>query len=180
MVVIWSFDWGMFMGWFLVCMMIEGILVVVCMMVCDVVGYLLVFDQGVVCNEVQLDCVFFYLSGVIELMVFVGEVIVGVVYGFEMLFVEWSVMVVLGEMMILEIVFECVWDVGVNGWYVGDNYFYLNYGGFYCFVLEDLVFDFEGEGVDIGWLLFVNLYNCFNEQDLLCWWCSDLLFIVFG
>jgi len=148
--------------------------------VVDAQGHPVVPESGAVRKEMEHGRVFFYTSGLIELVVPAGAVTVTAVQGFETEVRTETFEVGPNETRAVTLTLDRLWDASESGWYSADTHFHLNYGGTYRLDPEDIVNDLIGEGVDIGVPLLANLHNRFLQQDLWGWQRNELPMILIG
>lgn len=113
--------------------------------------------------------IFFYSSGVIELVVPAGEATASAVRGLATPEVSHVVDVPAGGVAEVDLTLEPVWKARRFGYLSGDHHFHLNYGGPYRLDPEDLVGMMAGEDLDVGTPLLANLHNRFEDQQYWGW-----------
>ncbi|OAB58126.1 hypothetical protein AY599_00260 [Leptolyngbya valderiana BDU 20041] len=148
--------------------------------VVDAQGHPVVPESGAVRKEMEHDRIFFYTSGLIELVAPAGPITVTAVQGFETEVKTETFEIRAGETIQANLTLNRLWDASESGWYSADTHFHLNYGGTYRLDPEDIVNDLIGEGVDVGVPLLANLHNRFLEQDLWGWQRNEAPMILIG
>ena len=179
-VTIESTDWKAPVGRLQLTTRINGSSAAMRLSVRDAQGHPVVPETGAVRKEMEHNQVFFYTSGLVELIVPAGTVTVTAVQGFETQAKTQSFDVRADETTVATLSLERIWDASEAGWYSADTHFHLNYGGSYRLDPIDIVTDMLAEGVDIGVPLLANLHNRFLQQDLWGWSRNEPPMIIFG
>lgn len=135
----------------------------------DADGHPVIPERGQARSDGQSGRVFFYSSGVTELIAPAGTIQVGAVQGLATPEQTARVNVVAGETREVDIELDPVWDARAAGWYSGDHHFHLNFGGQFPLVPEDLLPLLRGEALDVATPLIGNLANRFEHADYWSW-----------
>jgi len=137
--------------------------------VVDDSGHPVVPTAGYAQFDGQHGRVFFYSSGVIEVVVPAGTVTVSAVQGLTTPEVSRTVEVRPEQVTEVSLTLEPVWDARAAGYLSGDHHFHLNYGGPYRLDPDDLLPFMAGENLDVATPLIANLHNRFEDQPLWGW-----------
>lgn len=129
---------------------------------------------------VQDGRIFFYGSGVTEVVLPTGEATVSAVRGLATPEISQRAEIRAGQVTEVELALEPVWDARAAGYLSGDHHFHLNYGGPYRLEPGDLVGMMAGEDLDVATPLLANLHNRFEDQEYWGWQQTGLPLIRFG